>query len=128
MGSVIDYIDCPNCGNQAMDEYYYKTGEQYANCNHCGYHRSVTIKNKTKKITELVEDDYEVVEIKNPYAAYRVKQKGFEGTLCGGVMNYEELQEFIEEVYENRDDITEASYSRLIDGQIVITELIKNGE
>jgi hypothetical protein len=25
MGSVLDYIECPNCKLEAMDDFYYKT-------------------------------------------------------------------------------------------------------
>ena len=44
MGIVIDYIDCPNCGNEAFSDFYYKTGEEYVNCNHCGYRRTAELK------------------------------------------------------------------------------------
>jgi uncharacterized Zn finger protein len=36
MGSVLDYIECPNCKLEAMDDFYYKTGEEYVNCGNCG--------------------------------------------------------------------------------------------
>ena len=34
MGSVIDYIECPNCKGEdaAVSDYYYKTGEEYIFC------------------------------------------------------------------------------------------------
>ena len=44
MGSVIDYIECPNCKAEAYSDFYYKTGEEYINCNNCGYHYSATYK------------------------------------------------------------------------------------
>ena len=48
MGSVLDYIECPNCGQEAFSDFYYKTGEEYVNCGNCGYHYSATIKDRTK--------------------------------------------------------------------------------
>lgn len=36
MGSVIDYQECPNCKMEAAMDFYYKTGEEYMNCPHCG--------------------------------------------------------------------------------------------
>ena len=62
MGSVIDYIDCPNCGNEAFSDFYYKTGEEYVNCNSCGYHYSATIINRDKPLNELTDDDKDVIE------------------------------------------------------------------
>ncbi len=73
MGSVLDYIACPNCKTEAFVDYYYKTGEEYINCANCGYHKSVTIINRDKRLDELVDSDWEVKELKNPYGAYRFK-------------------------------------------------------
>ena len=56
MGSVIDYIECPNCKCEAYDDFYYKTGEQYINCNNCGYHYSATIINRDKNLNELTDE------------------------------------------------------------------------
>ena len=44
MGSVIDYIECPNCKQEAFSDFYYKTGEDYINCGSCGYHYAQTLK------------------------------------------------------------------------------------
>ena len=44
MGSVIDYIECPNCKQEAFSDFYYKTGEDYINCGNCGYHYAQTLK------------------------------------------------------------------------------------
>jgi len=46
MGSIIEYIECPNCEHEAFSDFYYKTGEEYVNCNNCGYHYSATIKDR----------------------------------------------------------------------------------
>ena len=56
MGSVIDYIECPRCGQpNCFNDYYYKTGEEFTNCPDCGYYVSIVIKDssKEKKISEL---------------------------------------------------------------------------
>ena len=72
MASVLDYIECPNCKSEAMCDYYYKTGEEYTNCGNCGYHRSATIKNREKRLDLLAESDWDIVELKKPYGAYRL--------------------------------------------------------
>ena len=43
MGSVIDYIECPHCGQEAYIDFYYKTGEEYINCNKCGYQENIFV-------------------------------------------------------------------------------------
>ena len=46
MGSVTDFVDCPKCkkaGVYARD-YYYKSGEEYCTCMHCGYTHNVSLK------------------------------------------------------------------------------------
>ena len=83
MGSVLDYIECPHCGYEAYDDFYYKTGEEYINCQNCGYHRSATIINREKKLNELTDDDWKVVEINNPYGAYRIHMVGDAGSTSG---------------------------------------------
>ena len=45
MGSVLDSIDCPDCGLEAMIDIYYKTGEDFITCSHCGYSRKFYIAN-----------------------------------------------------------------------------------
>ena len=41
MGSVLDTIECPVCSSEASSDYYYKTGEEYIFCSHCGYKREM---------------------------------------------------------------------------------------
>ena len=126
MGSVIDYIECPNCKNEASDDFYYKTGEEYINCNNCGYHRSATIINRDKKLSELTEQDWKVAELKNPYGAYRLKPYQSIATQCGSFVNKEEYDYFISEISKDVE-IEFCSVSRLIDGEIVEEIIFDNG-
>jgi Zn ribbon nucleic-acid-binding protein len=118
MGSVIDYIDCPNCGQEAYDDFYYKTGEEYINCNNCGYHKSVTIINRDKALNELTNEDWEVIELKNPYGAYRLKYVDDIGTHCGSAETEEAFGD-IKKAVAQMENVEYFSVSRLIDGQIV---------
>jgi hypothetical protein len=125
MGSVIDYIECPNCKQEAFDDFYYKTGEEYINCNNCGYYRSATIINREKLLTELTEEDWEVVELKNPYGAYRVKVIGDIGTTCGSVESedgYEDVKKAVNEM----ENVEYFSVSRFIDGEIKVEYIVNN--
>ena len=125
MGSVIDYIQCPNCGHEAYDDFYYKTGEEYINCMNCGYHRRATIINRGKTLNELTEEDWEIVELKNPYGAYRVQVVGDIGSTCGSVES-EEAFEDIKKAVAQMENVEYFSLSRFVDGEIVVDYLIDN--
>lgn len=125
MGSVIDYIECPNCKSEAYSDYYYKTGEEYVNCNNCGYHYSATIKNRNKKLTELTESDWEVKELKNPYGAFRYKMVGEVATVCGSLETAEDADRFRAEMkLEYQEHVEFAQISRLVNGEIVVEEVV----
>jgi len=125
MGSVIDYIECPNCGQEAYIDFYYKTGEEYVNCRNCGYHYSATIKNRDKKLTELKEEDWKIIELKNPYGAYRYTIENEIGSICGTLENEDDANEFRIEMAKNTHGVIEyATISRLIEGNIEIETLI----
>lgn len=122
MGSVIDYIDCPNCGQEAYDDFYYKTGEEYINCNNCGYHRSATIINREKNLSELTDEDWEITELKNPYGAYRLKCIGDVGTNCGSIGDLDGYNT-IKKAVDEMENVEYFSISRLI-GDKIIEEII----
>ena len=126
MGSVIDYIACPNCGCEAYDDFYYKTGEEYINCNNCGYHRSATIKNRDKRLDELTDDDWEIVELKNPYGSYRLKHYDSVATQCGSLESEDELNELKQHV-STLEGIELFGISRFVDGEIKVEYIIDNG-
>ena len=126
MGSVLNYIECPNCKQEASDDFYYKTGEEYINCGNCGYHRSATIINRDKKLSELTEEDWKVEELKNPYGAYRLKVYHSVATQCGSFTNKYEYDYFISEISKDVE-IEFCSVSRFVDGKIVTEIIIDNG-
>lgn len=135
MGSVIDYIECPNCKEEAFSDYYYKTGEEHINCNSCGYHYYYIIKRDEEgemiKIDESKDFAIDNVvreekELKEPYGAYRIKYYDSVATQCGSLVNesdYGELRQHL----SNNEFIEFASVSRLVDGQITTEVLVDNG-
>jgi Zn ribbon nucleic-acid-binding protein len=130
MGSVIDYIECPHCGTEAYCDFYYKTGEEYVNCNNCGYHHSATIINREKNLDELTDDDWKIVELKNPYGAYRIKTYEGVGYQCGSLKNEDQLNELKQQLEESIHagvEIETFTVSRFVDGQIVVETIIDNG-
>lgn len=126
MASVIDYIECPNCSSEAWCDFYYKTGEEYVDCYNCGYHKSVTIVNRDKDLSELLQEDWKIEELKNPYGAYRLKVYHSIGTQCGSLENEEQYNNF-KTANEVDVEIEYCSVSRLIDGKIVTEIIIDNG-
>jgi len=126
MGSVIDYIECPNCKTEAYSDFYYKTGEEYVNCSNCGYHYSATIINRDKKLSELTEADWNIEELKNPYGAYRIKVYHSIATQCGSLETESEYAELLQHL-SNNDNVEFCSMSRLVDGKIVTEIIIDNG-
>jgi Zn ribbon nucleic-acid-binding protein len=133
MGSVIDYIECPNCKEEAFSDYYYKTDEEYINCSSCGYHYSYIIKRddegKMIKIDESKDFAIDNVvreekELKEPYGAYRIKHYDSVATQCGSLSNESEYNDLVQNITDNDSLIESASVSKLINENI-ITETLK---
>lgn len=135
MGSVIDYIECPNCEHEAFSDFYYKTGEEYINCQNCGYHYSATYKTDKKGnyVTKDKTKNYtfdnlimETKELKNPYGAYRIKYYNTPGYGCGSLENEEHLLKLTEQI-KATDNVEYFRISQFIDGEIKETLIIDNG-
>lgn len=126
MGSVIDYIECPNCKVEAFSDFYYKSGEEYINCNNCGYYYSATIKSRDKAYSELTDEDWNIQECISPFGAYRLKYKNEIGTTCGSLRNEAEWNELVKNVKED-DQYSQVEYfqlSQFIEGQIVTQHIV----
>ena len=72
------------------------------------------------------DDDWETIEVKNPYASFQVKIYDSIGYQCGSLENEDELNELKQSVNE-RDDVELFTISQLINGEIVETVIIDNG-
>ena len=135
MGSVIDYIECPHCGHEAYNDFYYKTGEEYVNCNNCGYRYSATYKTdgNGKYVTKDGTENYtfdnlimEINELKDPYGAYRLKLYDTVGYQCGSLENEEQFIAMLANVKE-MDVVELFTISRFVDGEIKVIHVIDNG-
>lgn len=125
MGSVIDYIDCPNCGREAHLDYYYKSGEEFINCNDCGFYRYVELDSDVTDLTQIKESDYNITECTDPYGAYRIKYKSAPGRLCGTLETKHQYDELYERVKDD-PDVEFVSVSRLVNGSIEEEMLVSN--
>ena len=135
MGSVIDYLECPHCGTEAYSDFYYKTGEEYINCQNCGYHYSATYKrnDEGEYITQDGTENYtfdnlimETNELKNPYGAYRLKHYDSVAYLCGSLESEENFVNILANVRE-QDNVELFTVSRFVDGEIKVIHIIDNG-
>ena len=126
MGSVIDYIECPHCKTEAYSDFYYKTGEEYVNCQNCGYHYSATIINRDKLLNELTEEDWEINELKDPYGAFRIKYYDSVAYECGSLESEEDFVKLLANLRE-QTNIELFTISRFVDGEIKVIHVIDNG-
>lgn len=127
MGSVLDLVECPNCGQEANSDYNYKTGEEVVLCQYCGYYKSVTIKkNCDKRFNELEDEDWDIIEIKKPYAAYRIKYKDSYATEVGTLISHEDFLLLKKAIQDEDNGVEVFSISRLKNGEIEETKIIDN--
>jgi len=101
MGSVIDYIECPHCGTEAHSDFYYKTGEEFINCNNCGFYRYIELHPDVADITNLP------------------------GRLCGTLETKQQYDDLYERVKDDTD-VEFVSVSRLVNGSIEEEMLVDN--
>lgn len=129
MGSVIDYIECPNCKQpDCHNELYYKSGEEYTFCDKCGYIHEHHYKRdeKGKLITKDGTDSLKFTNlimvdkfIDKPFGVYTAKGEGAVSTV--GVIeteeDYKEFLESIEEVKKNKEKAS-ITFSRFVNNKI----------
>lgn len=126
MGSVVDYIDCPNCTKECFSDFYYKTGEQYIICDECGYYYSSKLKRNengkfiTKDGTEnFVFDNLilETREINNPYGVCFYSYYDGEGNSGSAFLENEDVwNQVLMMLVKDRGKIKELRLKQYVDG------------
>lgn len=72
MGSVISYVPCPHCKEEAYEDYNYKTTETFVVCTTCGYSFEKYLDRKTLKkegiesFQDIKSKHWIIDEINNP--------------------------------------------------------------
>jgi uncharacterized Zn finger protein (UPF0148 family) len=125
MGSVMSDIDCPNCKREAFEDFYYKSGEEYIFCKNCGYHKSATIINRDKLLTELTDEDWKIYEVKNPFAAFTLKTLESVAMTCGTLATEIEFEQLKESVRPISSTLEVFCISRMIGDDIVEIDVLK---
>lgn len=137
MASVLDTIQCPNCGKDAHSDFYYKTGEEYVNCMHCGYAYSFTFKRdengeyelKDKTVGPLLTNCIlEEEELKTPHAAIQYQHVGSVGYSCSSLEDADEESKFREFVKTNTAELSMAKISKYHNGEHTVEYLIGQEE
>jgi len=139
MGSVISYIECPNCrSEECFEDFYYKTGEVYTRCPECGYVHDVNIKrddNGKAILTDLEKEatfdniTYVDTLIENPYGSYRANSvKG--GATVGTLRTKEDYDNLVADIAKNAqgdENLKSVIVSRFTEGKIVKETLFERG-
>ena len=128
MGSIIDVIDCPDCGSEATIDFYYNTGEEFIMCQHCGYNRKFFITNwdeqdKKGEFEWVPKFDMEEIHGKG---AYKLRGKGAPATECGSFLEEASEQKFIELVEAQKDLLEYAEYTTYLEGKLKTVVLIED--
>ena len=124
MSGTIEYLDCPNCGNEAwMDT---DRWSDHLFCKHCGYTKQTFVSN----LDEVAEGKLPQVEtfiVQFPYGAYYVAYA--DGTAdAGSLHDASSAAALLPEIDKYRDEIVEAYITRYIDGSIQKTVLVEPQE
>lgn len=127
MGSVVDWIECPDCGSEAHDDFYYKTGEEFINCPSCGYSRRFYIRNAEELREELGSVPDYVLEEEHGCGAYRLRALGNIAYECGAFTTPDSIEAFISHVEANKDALVHAEYTTFVDGVLDKVVLIQEG-
>lgn len=127
MESVVDNIECPDCGSEAFNEFYYESGEEFITCIHCGYSRRFFIANLDEKGVKSEFEwlpDYKLEEL-HGYGAYKIKVKGASAYECGSFGEPSAEQEFVRLIEESKDKLAHAEYTTFKDGTLAKTIIIQ---
>lgn len=127
MGSVISGVRCPNCGNEdAYNEYYYKSDEEFTLCDKCGYSYERWIAKKDDKAVYDINGClvYNTKELLSPYCVLH-----FIGDKISQIypIETEEVYRIVEEecIKSNNDKLIAVVMSRWNGKQIIEEELTK---
>lgn len=132
MGSVIDYsAKCPRCNQEnAVDDYYYKTGEEYLRCTDCGYlyifrwkrdeNGKLILKDESLGdiFSNLVSEE---IHLEAPHSCFEIFYTDNSGQ-CGSLETESDYQKFVSGIASltnQEHNIKKAVVSRLENGKII---------
>jgi ribosomal protein L37E len=127
MSSTVDILKCPQCGLDAYIETNYSTNEEFVQCHHCGYGRTMSIENMHELKDQIAwQPRYNIEEIFG-HGSYKYILKDSIGFLCGSFTDPRGVQEFCDLIESLGDQVDHAEYSTFIDNQVSNKILVQGG-
>jgi len=86
MGSVQTPTKCPDCNyEEAIEDFYYKTGEMFVTCPRCGYaYQNIYVRDKEGNVLKDEQGQYRTKETEQHGAGvFEMKKEGKLGTAIG---------------------------------------------
>lgn len=121
MSGVLEYLDCPHCGNEAWIDIDRWTEHMF--CKHCGYTRQTFVSN-LDDVAKGALPQIETFLVDKPYGAYYVAYQ--DGTADAGTLHdASSATALLPEIDKYHEEITEAYITRYVDGEIQRIDLIK---
>ncbi|ASK61876.1 hypothetical protein CFK37_06730 [Virgibacillus phasianinus] len=113
MASTYSAMQCPNCGRSAIEDYYYKIGEQFICCHRCDYNYSKVIEHETSQYKEDAFGGYGIFMV--------VKKKGSrEIIVLDGELTNNQLEKFTKIFSESEVDQKSSYLVHFSNGQFTI--------
>lgn len=126
VNELCEDIECPICGKEATLHQTLEPPQETINCHVCGYVRRFVVTNlrESNKPSDFEwTPRYEIIE-ELGFGGYRLTLNHSAITECGSFTNSGSAAYFESEVKRLGSEVTHASYSELIDGQIQYTVLV----
>lgn len=131
MGSVQSKIECPNCSSEeCIEDFYYKTDEEYIFCPDCGYIQEFFYKKDKDGKFELLDktkgfafDNLVPVNrsVEHPFGSFRIEATN-SFTSMGSLETNESYEEFVSNIVSQTNqpnDFESVVVSRFVDGKII---------
>ena len=120
MSGILEYLDCPHCGNEAWIDMDRWTEHMF--CSHCGYTKQTFVTN-LDEVAEGKMPQIETFLVDKPYGAYFVRYQD-DTADAGALHDASSATALLPEIDKYREEITEAYITRYVDGTIVKTDLL----
>ena len=118
MGSVIGFMQCPQCGyEKAGYDYYYKSREDFIICTRCGYYHAIQLVKDSDEIEYVTEERICI-------AATQATMKNNPTKILGGVKTKKEMREFRKSVKKDRETIAIAELRYKKDDEWIIEDVL----
>lgn len=124
---LVDHVDCPICGSEeAISRQTIEPPQEQINCYKCGYLRDFYVTNLADKdkVSEFEWVPRYQIKEQLGYGGYKLQLNHSNVAEIGSFATGGSLPYFLSEVDRLIDQVTYASYTELVDGQIKQTVVV----